>query len=719
MTDTASTVPDRRAKTPPFLLPAALLFWGWQSGFVLAGALAGLVLESARVIQARWDLTELDFRRIWNFCMLLALALVVFVFSTNQEGGGWSSLLHPASVGATSYAGTSATAFLRWLPMMFVLLLAAQKFSERQTVPLAAISWLIRRRQKGSVEAQPHMDVSYPYFMVCLFSAGIHTNEGTQSYFWGVAVLLAWALWPLRSRRFGSAVWIGALAAAIGLGFAGQRGMAQLQRVLAGYSTRWLAGLLRQGTDPSQSATAIGRIGDLKLSARIVIRLEPKNDSPPPRYLREATYRLYGANTQGQIWYSGVTRNDFLPVPHEPGNESSWALLRRKTNTALVTIASYLSGRSREYGPEGLLPLPTGAGRLENLPVFPLKTNNAGAVLAAGLGLVIFDAHYGPGATFDSPPDATTNRLDLAVPDNEVPALDQVIAEMKISGATEEQKLLAVQHFFDTKFSYSTWLGPDKVAGANETALSRFLLQSRSGHCEYFATATVLLLRQLGIPARYAVGYAVNEASGRGFVVRERDAHAWCLVWNAPKRVWEDFDTTPASWVAAENKRAPAMQWFSDFWSWLRFQIAKVRWGQSNLRQYILWALIPLLALLLYQILFRSGRRRRKPSGAGDSAAAIFWPGLDSEFYLLERKLAARGVPRQPGEPLSGWLAGALSDPVLADLRQPMQALLRRHYCHRFDPRGLSAPDRAALAREAKTCLETLSRLDRNPARPA
>ena len=62
--------------------------------------------------------------------------------------------------------------------------------------------------------------------------------------------------------------------------------------------------------------------------------------------------------------------------------------------------------------------------------------------------------------------------------------------------------------------------------------MSRFLLRTRSGHCEYFATATVLLLRQLGIPARYAVGYAVHEATGRKYVVRQRDAHAWCLVWN-------------------------------------------------------------------------------------------------------------------------------------------------------------------------------------------
>ena len=46
-------------------------------------------------------------------------------------------------------------------------------------------------------------------------------------------------------------------------------------------------------------------------------------------------------------------------------------------------------------------------------------------MLAEGPGLVIFDAHYGPGATIDSPPDTGTNRLDLTVPTNEVPALDR------------------------------------------------------------------------------------------------------------------------------------------------------------------------------------------------------------------------------------------------------------------------------------------------------
>jgi len=715
---TSPTPPPRRATTPLFLLPAALLFWGWQSGFPLAGALAGAVLESVRFIPARWDLKEEDFRRVWNFCMLLSLALVVYVLTTTQQGGGWSGLLHPSTGALTRYTSVSGTAFLRWLPMTFFLLVAAQKFSERDSVPLSAISWFVRRWRKGRPGAEPGMDLSYSYFILCLFSAGIHANDGAQSYYWGQAVLIGWALWPLRSRRFAVGVWVAALAAAVALGFSAERGIGQLQRLLAGFDAQWIAGFLRQRTDPSQSATALGQIGKIKLSGQIVIRLEPKTGSTPA-YLREASYRIY--QPRQQTWFSGGSRTDFSSVPPAPGSNFSWTLLPGKTNTSVVTISSYLDGRSRDTGdPEGLLPLPAGSRRLENLPVFTLQTNATGAALASGLGLVIFDAQYAAGATFDSPPDSGTNRLDLTVPSNEIPALDQIIAEMKIADAVSgPEKLLAVKQFFAAHFRYTAWLGPDKVARSNETALSRFLLQSRSGHCEYFATASVLLLREMGIPARYAVGYAVHEPSGRGCVVRERDAHAWCLAWNEQTQSWEDFDTTPASWVAEEAKRASALQWLSDAWSWTHFQIAKLRWGQTNLRQYILWALIPILALLLWQILFHRGRGKRLRPKTGDASAAISWPGLDSEFYLLERKLAARGVPRQPGEALSDWLARALADPALAGLREPMRDLLPLHYTHRFDPRGLSAPDRESLARESRACLETLSRLESHPARPA
>ena len=40
-------------KPPPFLLGAALLFWGWQSDLLLVGGVLAVVFESARFIKAR------------------------------------------------------------------------------------------------------------------------------------------------------------------------------------------------------------------------------------------------------------------------------------------------------------------------------------------------------------------------------------------------------------------------------------------------------------------------------------------------------------------------------------------------------------------------------------------------------------------------------------------------------------------------------------------
>jgi hypothetical protein len=348
-----------------------------------------------------------------------------------------------------------------------------------------------------------------------------------------------------------------------------------------------------------------------------------------------------------------------------------------------------------------LLPLPEGSGRLENLAAYVLEKNTMGAIKATGPGLVIFDARYGPGATVDSRPKADE---DKAIWEKEIPALNQTISELKLKDPTREEAVSALSRFFREKFNYSTWQKSSHPTETNETPLTHFLLHSRSGHCEFFATATTLLLRQLNIPARYAVGYAVHEMSGQKYIVRQRDAHAWCLVWNAEREMWEDFDTTPASWVKAEGEKKSPFQFLSDAWSGLGFQLAKLRWGQTHLRQYILWALVPVLALLLYQIIFRSRRQRLRGKTTG-AETANDWPGLDSEFYEVERQLSRRGAARRPEEPLSAWILRVAEQPAFAGFENTLRDLLRLHYRLRFDPAGLSAPERETLRSGARACL--------------
>jgi uncharacterized protein YbdZ (MbtH family) len=702
-------------KPPPLLLGAALLFWGWQSDFLLVGAAMALVIEGERFVKVRWELSDEDFARIWTFCSVLVLASIVYAFTSNDGPSTFSRVFQNPTPGRMNSAGSSsartATAIIRWLPMLFFPFLAAQRFSTREAVPLMAISLLQRRRWRKArrLSGKPpavgkSVSIGYPYFGICLLAASVHPvqNQST-TFFWGLCVLLTWVLWVQRSQRFAVAVWAIALGITVVLGYHGQQRISQLQRYIENFNPQFFAQFMRQRFDPAQSRTMIGHIGEVKTSGRIVVRLEPGEGSAPPTYLRAASYRSY----KSRAWSSGSFRNEFTGLREEPANSGIWPILPNKTNTAVARIGCYLDGQSKESGARmGLLPLPTGSGRLENLPAYRLQKNSAGAVLAEGPGLVIFDAQFGPGATIDSPAD--TNE-DLSVLAAEVPALERVVSELNLKGQSTEKVLTILEGFFNDKFTYATWQPPRRRQAVSETPLGDFLVGTRRGHCEYFASSTVLLLRQLGIPARYAVGYYVHERSGDKYVVRLRDAHAWCLVWDKENGLWRDFDTTPASWVGVESKRAASLQWLSDLWSRLKFEFLKFWWGQGKLRQYLLWLFVPVLALSLYQILFRRGRRRHRPNAAMQESRTD-WPGLDSEFYLLEKKLTDRGVPRETGESLSDWLLRVLDTPDLIELRRPLQELLLLHYRYRFDPLGLSAADRETLRYQARKCMEALAR---------
>jgi hypothetical protein len=737
-----------RMKTPPFVLGATLLFWGWQTDFLSVGALMGLVLEASRFLKLRWELSDDDFKRIWTFCALLFLAAAVYAFADNGGPEGFGKFFGGPDIATEREAGSAsaktAAALIRWLPMIFFLFVGAQAFSTRQEIPLHTISLILQRRWKRAkklgrpLPAAQGVDVAYPYFAVCLFASSVHRNQN-NTFFWGLCVLLAWVLWVRRPRRFGVAVWIAALISAIVFGYMGAQGVGFLQRYVESLNVQLVARLLSRGrTDPMKSQTQIGEIGRVETSARILIWLRPISGEFPT-YLREASYRAFRSPT----WFANQSKSDFIDVSHSGTNENTWPLGLNKTNASRIGIACYLTDRNRiSRNAQGLLPLPEGTARLENLPAYFLQKNSRGAVMAEGPGLLQFEAVYGPGATIDAP--AETNAVwqtnsdfarrwaadlsgtnvarrqfpganlmrargtDLQIPTNEIPALDSVIDELNLREKSRQEVLDSLRDFFSTKFTYRMWQDGDNDENPTNSPLGRFLLKTRAGHCEYFATATVLLLRDLGIPARYAVGYSVHEWQWSGYVVRQSDAHAWCLVWNAEKKIWENFDTTPGNGVEDHHSRASL--WLADAWWWAHFQISKIRWGQTHLRNYILMGLVPVLALLLFQIVRQ--RRRFRGKGLGGRRAAA-WPGLDSEFYQIEKQLAERGVERGANETLADWLERAAAEPSLASLKTPLRGLLRLHYRYRFDPQGLNDSDREELRREAHECVDRLARLEK------
>lgn len=73
---------------------------------------------------------------------------------------------------------------------------------------------------------------------------------------------------------------------------------------------------------------------------------------------------------------------------------------------------------------------------------------------------------------------------------------------------------------------------------------SWFMRESPTGYCVHYATATAVLLRQAGIPARYVTGYLVPAKAGQAVTVREKDAHAW-VEFFVPGVGWMPLESTP------------------------------------------------------------------------------------------------------------------------------------------------------------------------------
>lgn len=115
------------------------------------------------------------------------------------------------------------------------------------------------------------------------------------------------------------------------------------------------------------------------------------------------------------------------------------------------------------------------------------------------------------------------------------------LAERWAGGIVDpEAKVEAIREHLLREYAY-TRAPLDSTA---EDPLPVFLFERRSGHCEYFASALAVLLRDQGVPTRVVTGFAGGEYAGGWWQLRRSDAHAWVEVW-LPERGWVGVDATP------------------------------------------------------------------------------------------------------------------------------------------------------------------------------
>ena len=273
-----------------------------------------------------------------------------------------------------------------------------------------------------------------------------------------------------------------------------------------------------------------------------------------PGYLRGTVFDLYG----NRRWYSAAHGTHSRRVNHPAFTDRP---VRPAGAARLIPVEGASRGRNRfsvlEYATPRIVSVEIHNDPLKGPTVFlPLHTRWIEAVSeeltvsshdVVQVGNLDVNYPYIGGVGLTPVPQILTRykrNLLLEVPE----PVDQITKNLsdQVCGnaSTPRGKAEAISTFFQKNFLYSL-----NARGARPEIdpIDRFLRTRHSAHCEYFATATVLLLRQAGVPARYVTGYVADEVTddSQSWVARNRDAHAWAEAYDDITETWFPVESTP------------------------------------------------------------------------------------------------------------------------------------------------------------------------------
>jgi transglutaminase-like putative cysteine protease len=304
-------------------------------------------------------------------------------------------------------------------------------------------------------------------------------------------------------------------------------------------------------------------------------------------------------------------------------------------------------------------------------------------------------------ASTEYSPDIAGTYLQLPALDPRIPELAKQITK---NAGTPFDKALTIETYLRSRYTYTLNL----TGKPGDDPLAHFLFETRAGHCEYFATAMIVMLRTLGIPSREVNGFLPGEYNDLGgdYIVRASDAHSWVEVY-FPGTDWQVFDPTPAGpendagfltrlgqyadwmeitwseWVIgydfahqlalAQNLQRDSRNWSESARDWFEHkQRAGKKWMKSwQLQRGVLGYLLP-IALVLFLVALRFNllaelvRRARLFFQLRGSKVDRSDPQLASRLYTeLLRILARRGLLRDVSQTPFEF-AAAVDSPNLA-----------------------------------------------------
>jgi len=640
----------------------------------MLGLVLALVVEGRHWTRIRWDFDDDACGKAWHFTSIgIVLAAVLIWLDGNRY--------------------TALPNLLSWLPALMIPMQFIQSYGMRESMPMSAFSFLARRRRErcrrfGLIEETSSFNFGNAMFAMTMVGATVGSKSSSGLF---LPELLILGGWMLMSKGRGRPLLLLPVLALAGL-------MALSGRHALEKAEEWLgsaASQMRGNFDPNFVSTLIGTAGTIQQSEDIAWRLKPAEKTPPPRLLRTASFNNFlGANWRNQR----LDNSDFTDLDTRLIGGEAYYLLGENGETQDPANMPYFTLRGSAAA-ETPLPLPGDSAMLRDFALDGVERNSFGTVRVFPKHPVIDGTVFWKGG--GNPEKPPIENEDFQIPMSERDFIHSTLEELGISSETPLREQLAIlRTFFHRDFRYTrdlTIRQPySRITG--RSAISRFLTETRAGHCEYFATAAVLMLRAGGIPARYATGYAVMERDVKhgGYVLRGTHGHAWCRVWDQDAGMWIDFDPTPPDWLGSVSGRQRLSQRIND-------QIKRLRedfflWRNQPENRIAVTLLMLAVGLALAAFIAKRLWRSRRRLEAAQRATGYEGPVTRTPLHALEPRARKHLGARPPGEPFARWLARLR--PVLSNSKVLDEAIAL-HQRLRFDPAPPQTSDQERLARLA------------------
>ncbi|MCL6517987.1 transglutaminase domain-containing protein [Alicyclobacillus sp.] len=139
-------------------------------------------------------------------------------------------------------------------------------------------------------------------------------------------------------------------------------------------------------------------------------------------------------------------------------------------------------------------------------------------------------------------------RPDLELPAS-VPERVLLLARRVTQGSVDEYDAVQrIAQYLQANYTYATEGIP--VPGPHQDYVDQFLFETKRGYCNNFSSAMAVMLRAIGVPARWVTGFTEGtidtsyNGPGQRYTIENADAHSWVEVY-FPGAGWVPFDPTP------------------------------------------------------------------------------------------------------------------------------------------------------------------------------